>query len=120
VTASGGGSELSVTYAAISRPDLSTPWTVRVRRAGGFDGPVIIGTTGRYFDLFDKNALDPDPDAATTSEDLIVWEFAPPDGEELTVTLDARLEPASHWRRSATTSVLVDGSRSSRSTTPRS
>lgn len=109
VTASGGGFELTVTYAAVSRPGLSTPWAVRVRRPGGFDGPVTIATTGEYFHLFDENGLDPDPDAATATPDLLVWEFDPPDGEVLTVDFDARLEPASHLGRSAETSILVDG-----------
>ena len=108
VTSSGGGFELTVTYASVSRPGLSTPWTVEVRRPGGFDGPVTIATTGHYFELFDENGLDPDPEAATTDGDLLIWEFGPPRGDVLTVTFDARLEPASHLRRSAETSVLVD------------
>lgn len=107
-TAAGGGFELTVTYASVSRPGLSTPWTLEVRRPGGFDGPVTIATTGDYFALFDENGLDPDPEAATTDGDLRIWEFGPPLGDVLTVTFDARLEPASHLRRSAETSVLVD------------
>jgi len=107
-TAAGGGFELSVTYASVSRPGLSTPWTLEVRRPGGFNGPVTIATTGDYFDLFDENGLDPDPEAATTDGDLLIWEFGPPHGDVLTVTFDARLEPASHLRRSAETSVVVD------------
>jgi hypothetical protein len=43
--------------------------------AGGFNGPVTIATTGDYFDLFVENGLDPDPEAATTSGDLLIWEF---------------------------------------------
>jgi hypothetical protein len=108
VTASGDGFELTVTYASVSRPGLSTPWTLEVRRPGGFDSPIMIATTGDYFDLFDENGLDPDPEAATTDGNLLVWEFAPPHGDVLTVTFDARIEPASHLRRSAETSVLVD------------
>lgn len=109
VSASGGGFGLTVTYAAVSRPGLSTPWAVEVRRPGGFDGPVTIATTGEYFHLFDENGLDPDPDAATATPDLLVWEFQPPDGDVLEVTFDARLEPASHLGRSAETSILVNG-----------
>jgi hypothetical protein len=108
VTASGGGFELTVTYASVSRPGLSTPWKVEVRRPGGFDGPVTIATTDEYFGLFDENGLDPDPQAATTSGGFLLWEFAPPEGDVLTVTFDARLEPASHFLGSAKTSVLVD------------
>ena len=57
VTATGGGYELTVTYATVSRPGLATPWTVHVRRPGGFQGPVTIATTGQYFHLFDENGL---------------------------------------------------------------
>ena len=108
VTARGGGYELTVTYAAVSRPGLTTPWTVRIVRPGGFDGPVTLATTNGYFDLFDENGLDPDPASARTSGDLLVWEFEPPSGDVLTVTFDARLEPASHAPHSGRTSILVD------------
>lgn len=106
---SGGGYELSVTYAAVSRPGLATPWTVRVRSPGGFEGPVVLATTSRYLQLFDENGLDPDPARATATGGTTVWEFDPPPGEELTVILDARLEPAFHVGRSARTSILVEG-----------
>lgn len=109
VSASGGGVELTVTYAAVSRPGLATPWTLRVHRDGGFQGPVTVATTADYFDLFDENGLDPDPDTATATPDRLVWEFAPPEGEDLVVDFDARLEPAFHTGRDAETSVIVDG-----------
>src|SRR5688500_12242998 len=53
-TATGGGYELTVHYAVVSRPGLATPWSLEIRHAGGFDGPVAISTTARYFDLFDE------------------------------------------------------------------
>jgi hypothetical protein len=109
VSASGGGYELTVTYAAMSRPGLATPWDVEVRRPGGFDRPVIIATTGQYLDMFDENGLDPEPSSSTATEDLIIWEFEPPSGDTLSVTFDARLEPAVQAGRSGETSVLVNG-----------
>jgi hypothetical protein len=109
VSKSGGGFELSVEYASVSRPGLATPWTVRVRRPGGFDGPVVLATTSRYLELLDENGLDPDPQRATATGDMTVWEFEPPPGEELTVAFDGRLEPAFHTGRSGETSILVDG-----------
>jgi hypothetical protein len=109
VSASGGGFDLTVTYAAMSRPGLATPWEVEVRHRGGFDGPITIATTGDYMEMFDENGLDPDPSSSTATEDLIIWEFEPPDGETLTVSFDARLEPAVQRGRSGETSVLVGG-----------
>jgi hypothetical protein len=107
--ASSGGFDLSVTYARMTRPGLATPWSVEVRRPGGFDGPVTIATTGAYFDLFDENGIDPEPSSSTSQNDLLLWEFEPPVGDVLTVSFDARLEPAVQQGRSAETSVLVDG-----------
>lgn len=109
VSASGGGFELTVAYASVARPGLATLWVVRVHRDGGFQAPVTLATTSAYLDLFDQNALTPTPDRATASADLTIWEFAPPRGDELTVRLDARIEPAFHLGRSAETSVLVEG-----------
>lgn len=109
VSASGGGFDLTVTYAAITRPGLATPWSVEVRRQGGFDGPVTVATTGDYLDMFDENGLDPDPSSATATPEVVIWEFEPPDGDTLTITFDARIEPAVQWGKSAVTSVLVDG-----------
>lgn len=109
VSASGGGYELTVTYATMSRPGLATPWDVQVRHRGGFDGPITIATTGHYLNMFDENGLDPDPSSSTATEELIVWEFEPPDGDTLTISFDARLEPAVQAGRSGETSVLVDG-----------
>jgi hypothetical protein len=109
VSAAGGGYELSVTYAAMSRPGLATPWDVEVRRPGGFDGPVTIATTGDYLGMFDENGLDPEPSSSTATGEMIIWEFEPPPGDTLTVSFDARLEPAVQAGRSGETSVLVDG-----------
>lgn len=106
---SGGGFDLSVTYASVSRPGLATPWSVRIERTGGFDGPIVLATTSRYFEMFDENGLDPDPQRATATGEMVVWEFAPPQGEVLTVTFDARIEPAFDVGRAARTSILVDG-----------
>lgn len=108
-SATGGGYELTVTYAAVSRPALATPWSVEVRHRGGFNGPITIATTNDYFDLFDENGFDPDPTRVTATPESIVWEFEPPPGDTLMVSLDARLEPRIQWGRSATTSVLMDG-----------
>jgi hypothetical protein len=109
VSASGGGYELTVTYAGMSRPGLATPWDVEVRRPGGFEGPVTIATTGHYLDMFDENGLDPDPSSSTATGDVVIWEFEPPSGETLSVSFDARLEPAVQVGRSGETSVLEDG-----------
>ncbi|MGH8990831.1 MAG: hypothetical protein ACRDYV_05700 [Acidimicrobiia bacterium] len=109
VTAEGGGYELSVTYGQVSRPGLPTAWGFEVHHPGGFDGPITISASSAYLDLFDENGFDPQPAKVTATPDAVIWEFEPPPGDTLAVSLDARIEPAAQWGRSAVTSVLEEG-----------
>ena len=93
-TAAGGGYELSVTYASISRPGLATPWSFEVRRAGGFPDGLTVSVTSSYFDAFDENGLGPAPAEETTDADRTVWRFSPTGSDTLSVSFDARIEPA--------------------------
>jgi hypothetical protein len=108
-TAQGGGYELTVTYGHVSRGGLATPWSFEVHHPGGFDGPITVSTTSAYLDLFDENGFDPQPSSATATPDAVIWEFDPPEGDTLGVSLDARIEPAAQWGRTGETAVLVDG-----------
>lgn len=108
-TARGGGYELTVTYGQVSRAGLATPWSLEIRHPGGFDGPVTVSTNTEYLDLFDENGFDPQPSKSTATPDAVNWEFEPPDGDTLGVSLDARIEPGAQWGRAGETSVLVDG-----------
>jgi hypothetical protein len=101
------GTRLTVTYAAVTRPGLATPWDVTIERPGGFDGPFTVRTSTSYLASFDENGLAPNPASATTDADETVWEFDPPDGDTMVVTFDARWEPAVQWRRRGTTAVEV-------------
>ncbi len=109
VTARGGDYELTVTYARVARPGLAAPWSLEIRHPGGFDGPVTVSTDTKYLDMFDENGFDPQPSTSTANADTVFWEFEPPDGDTLSVSLDARLEPGVHWGKTGETSVLVDG-----------
>jgi len=106
---SGGGYDLEVRYASVTRPGLASPWSVEIRRAGGFDGPVRLATTARYFDSFDENGLSPDPTASTTDGERIIWEFEPPPGDMLVVSFDARIEPAVQLSWVTATTSVLDG-----------
>ncbi len=93
-TEAGGGYELTLTYTSVTRPGLATPWSVEVRRPGGFDsGLVTVAATSSYFDAFDENGLDPDPARSTSDGERTIWQFEPPTGDTLTVSFDARIEP---------------------------
>jgi hypothetical protein len=103
------GIRLTVTYAAVTRPGLATPWDVTVERNGGFDEPLTVRTTSAYLAAFDENGLDPDPDASSTDATTTIWEFEPPEGNTLVVSFDARWEPGVQWKRQGTTTVSVGG-----------
>lgn len=109
-SARGDGFELDVTYPRITRPGLAVPFVIRVRRDGGFDGPIEIAQSLRYFDLFDANGAHPEPDTTTSDGDRIIYEFAPPvDGEVFEVRFDTRTGPNVQWGMRGETSVLRDG-----------
>lgn len=112
VSGTGGGYEVTVRYAEVSRGGLATPWSVEVRRQGGFsNGTVDLATTSSYFDIFDANTLDPQPAESTSDGERIIWTFnTPAEGDTLRVSFDARTEPAVQFRGvDATTSVVDDG-----------
>ena len=113
VRASGGGYELDVHYPTVSRPALASPFQIRVRQPGGFDGDVTIAIELDYLRLWDENGLNPAPTDETTSGDLLVWTYPPPGhGDVLTIDYDARIEPAAQRGRSGSVSLLdEDGSR---------
>ena len=98
-SAAGDGYELEVTYAKASRPGLATPWAFELRKTGGFDGPVRVAWLSSFFDVFDENGLDPDPTSSIGDGDWTVLEFEPPDGDTLSVSFDARVEPAAQLQR---------------------
>jgi hypothetical protein len=109
VSAAGGGYRLTVSYPAVTRPGLAVRYSIRVDRPGGLDGPVTVSTTRAYLELFDVNALDPQPASTTTAAGRTLWTFEDLAGETLTVTLDARTEPARESGAEARTELLVAG-----------
>jgi len=92
-SATGGGYELTVKYAAVSRPGLATPWSFEVRRPGGFPDGLLVAVTSSYFDAFDENGFGPEPVEETTDGERTIWRFGPTASEVLSVSMDARIEP---------------------------
>jgi hypothetical protein len=109
MTVRGGGYQLTVTYGQVSRPGLPTPWSFEVHHPGGFDGPITISTTSKYLDMFDENGFDPNAAKVTATPEAVIWEFDPPPGDTLAVSLDARIEPSVQWGRPGETSILEGG-----------
>lgn len=109
-SARGGGYHLEVRYGAVSRPALATPFEITVTRPGGFEEPVTIAVDRAYLAIWDENGLAPAPSAETVDGEWVLWKFDPPVGETLTVTYDARIEPAQQSGRTGRVAVLdADG-----------
>jgi hypothetical protein len=108
-TARGGGYTLDVTYAAVSRAGLDTPWQVLVTHPGGFDGPITLATTVTYFDIFESQGLVPQASAETASGGSVYQTFDPPPGDVLRVAFDAYIQPGSQRGRRASTALIVHG-----------
>ncbi len=109
VSAAAGGYELSVRYASVSRPGLATPWSVEVRRPGGFPDGLTVAVMSSYFDAFDENGLDPAPAEETSDGDRTFWTFGPSAGDTIAVSFDARIEPGVQVTRVKGRVEILDG-----------
>ena len=98
------GTELEVTYSRVTRRGLSAPLKVEVRRPAPFPRgePVVLRISSRYFDLWDANAVQPEPDAERSEGESLVLEFHPPQrGDTLRVLFDSRVDPSFGGSRTA-------------------
>ncbi len=110
--AAGGGFEIALHHPGMARAGLSANWEATIRRLDGESLPsrLELVSDRRYFDLFDENGFSPTPLEEWQESDRVTWVFRPPDGAtELTVSLDARLQPDVHRGRSGYTTLVVGG-----------
>ena len=103
------GWSLRVQYAATARAGLDVPFTVTVRHDGGFGQQVTLALTGDYLDIYETQGFHPEPSGEMRDGHTLYLTFdAPPEGDTLTVTYDAYIQPAAQAGRSATVAVWVD------------
>jgi hypothetical protein len=93
VTSSGGGYTMRVTYPQVTRAGVAVPFHVRVRRPGGFDGPLTLAISQDLLERFDFQNFYPNPAAETASGGTVHYEFDPPPGDVFELDLDARTAP---------------------------
>lgn len=93
VTTSTGPYELTMTYGSVIRSGQAVPMEVRLVHTGGFDGPVRIAFEQAVFDRLDFQNWYPNPAAEIGEGTHVLYEFDPPDGTTLAVSLDARVAP---------------------------
>jgi len=108
-TTHANGYTLRVTYAAMTRPGLDTPFLVEVARRTKLPKEVTIAVEHSYLNLFDKNGgLDPDVDSSTADQRFVYWTFKTHDNDRLRISLDAVTAMGQQWGRATTVEVLVD------------
>jgi hypothetical protein len=102
--------QLQVSYPKTGRPGIGAPLQIQLQRQGGFDDPVTITMSSDYVDVLDVRSVDPQPSQTTSTDKALVWEFDPPPGDTLSVSLNAEFEPSEHpGRHHGTVSVLENG-----------
>lgn len=93
----------------MGRPGLAVPFEISVARPGGFEDRVEISVSNRYLDGFDENAIHPEPASSARDDDRTTWTFDRPEGDQLVVGFDARVEPGVQWRLSGEVVVVAAG-----------
>ena len=105
-TSADGRWTLSLLHARLARAGLDVPGEVTVTQRGGFDGPVVLGVTGTYLDIYETQGFHPEPSASYRDGETLFLEFdPPPSGEVLVVAYDAYVQPASRQGSSGTLAV---------------
>ncbi len=110
----GAGHRLVVTYAAVTRGGLATPFAIEVDTEDGsaLAEVLTIRVSSDYLALFDDNGMEPAPTNSFNTGILTVWEFEVPPGEStLEVVLDSRLEPAVQWGKQGTVELWIGDER---------
>jgi hypothetical protein len=108
---SADGAVLAVRYPNLTRPALASPFAIEVRRPGGFDDDVELAIDLEYLELWDLNGVYPSPAEERSEGDRVVWTFDAPDGDTLSISIDARVEPGAQLeRRRGAISLLDAGS----------
>lgn len=109
VDATGHGYRMRVTYAAMTRPGLDTPFIVEVTRPAKLPDTVTIAVELDYLNLFDKNGgLDPEVESSTSDARFVYWTFKTAGNDRLRISLDAILAMGQQWGRGTTVELLVD------------
>lgn len=93
-TVHGEGVSLEARYPRATRSSVVTPLLFRVTRPGGFGrAPVVIRIDRSLMDHLDFQNWYPVPSAESNDGENLRYEFDPPEGDTLVVSLDARTGP---------------------------
>lgn len=90
VSADSGGYRLAVEHPRVTRGGAHAPLHVRISSSEPFAGPVRLSLCDSWFDDFDFHTWYPAPAAETAEPGSLLYEFDPPPGDVLEVSLDAQ------------------------------
>lgn len=102
------GYRLNVTYPLVTRPGLDVRFNVTVFNPNGLGKQLTLGFRRHYFDLFDENAVRPDPDSVTSDASTILYSWDDPPGKTFSFTIDMYTEFGEHRGLDGFTSVVVN------------
>ena len=106
---SAAGYRVEVEHAAVARAGLDAPFEVRVHRDGGFEAPLVVALRSSYFDIYEEQGLSPQPAEETSDAEWDYLTLTPPPGEDLVLSFDAYVQPASQVGASGEVRVLEGG-----------
>jgi hypothetical protein len=104
-----GAVTMDVHYAQFARAGLDVPFDITVHRRGGFQDDVVVAVSSSYLELFDRNAMDPDPSSATSTSDAVIWRFDPPPGDTFVMSIDMKVQNGRHFGKSGWAEVRESG-----------
>jgi hypothetical protein len=71
---------------------------------------VKVSSESDYFELFDENGFDPQPESESAVDGKLVWTFSvPPGSSKLELSFDAFVEPDKHRGKRGSSSLVLDG-----------
>jgi hypothetical protein len=109
-SSSGAGYRLEVKHAQVTRAGIAVPLHLRVEHRGGFSEPITIAMSAALPERFDFQNWYPNPSKETASPDFVYYEFDPPPGDVLQVSLDARTSPDQNGSAGRYQVRVLDGS----------
>jgi hypothetical protein len=96
VKASANRYQLEITYPRTGRPGIGAPMQIQVQKQGGFQGPVTVSVSSEYLDILNIRDMQPSPQQSTSSNKAVTWQFTPPPGDTLVVSLSAEFDTDEH------------------------
>ncbi len=93
VTSTNDFYRLEMTYGSVVRSGQAVPMEIRITRTNGFDGPITLVFEQEVFDHFDFQNWYPNPSSEVGEGSRVTYEFDPPEGDTLGISLDARVAP---------------------------